>query len=122
MKLEPQEDVEMTDETENQDTKADIINMCKLMLTVDPEKRPSAQQLLDHDFFTTNKPLPCDPSELFANMPDFPGFTSHLNEHSARNKSRAARGMPQNQGQLNNVPQGNLSYLNNLNAHLRRAA
>lgn len=64
----------MADESIDQAIKLDIINICKLMLTVDPEKRPSARQLLDNDFFTKNEPLPCDPSSLFANISEFPGF------------------------------------------------
>ena len=42
-KIEPQDDTEMVDESQTQATKADIINICKLMLTVDPDKRPSAK-------------------------------------------------------------------------------
>ena len=89
------------------------------MLTVDPDKRPSARELLSDCFFTENKPLPCEPERLFSDIQAFPGFTTQLNEHSARSKSRAARGAPPNQGQ---PPQGNLPYMANFNANLRRAA
>ena len=58
----------MDDGTYNQSIKADLIKICKMMLTVDPEKRPSARQLLDDDFFTKNKPFACEPSQLFAEI------------------------------------------------------
>ena len=85
------EDVQMKDEN-LASIKDELISICKMMLTVDPAKRPSAKDLLKNKIFTDTDCISCDPSELLVNIKGTIDPNIQLNEHQARCKNRAIRG------------------------------
>lgn len=48
--------------------KNDLKAICMAMLEVNPLKRPTASQLLNHDFFKSKAPLPCAEIDLFSHV------------------------------------------------------
>lgn len=62
--------------------KKEQLDLVDALLTMDPAKRMSAKEALDHDFFWTD-PMPCDPSEL----PSFKVDSAH--EYEAKNRRKA---------------------------------
>ena len=45
-----------------------LASLCAALTVENPEARPSVADVLQHDFFTKNDPLPCDPVDLFINI------------------------------------------------------
>ena len=54
--------------------KEDLISTCEWMLTVDHRKRPSADEILESDFFTLKEPKPCPPEDLIKDIPNAPAL------------------------------------------------
>jgi cyclin-dependent kinase 12/13 len=62
--------------------KKEALDLVDALLTMDPTKRMSAKDALDHDYFWTD-PMPCNPSEL----PAFKVESAH--EFEAKNRRKA---------------------------------
>jgi hypothetical protein len=66
----------------------DLGDICEMMLTVNPSKRPSARELMEKPFFK-NEPVACSPSEVVGDFRRLKMEGDELNEFFARERIKA---------------------------------
>ena len=66
------------------------LDIVQKMFKYDPKKRPTAEEVLDHEYFTTEEPAPAQPVELAQVEGDWHEFESkaHRRENDKREKER----------------------------------